>query len=208
VELAGKKASYQVELVEVKEKVLPPLDDAFAKTYEAEDLGKLREGVRRDLQNELNHRQKRSIRNQVLKALTDKVQFDLPESSLQAATRSVVYEMVSENQRRGMSKEIIEAHKEEIYKAATEVARERLKVAFLFHRISEKEGIRADQQELSGRIALMAQANNMPTQKFLQELQKRQGLGDVYEQIVHEKVLEFLHENAKIEDVPAGSLPS
>jgi trigger factor len=208
VELAGKKASYQVELVEVKEKVLPPLDDAFAKTYEAEDLGKLREGVRRDLQNELNHRQKRSIRNQVLKALTDKVQFDLPESSLQAATRSVVYEMVSENQRRGMSKEIIEAHKEEIYKAATEVARERLKVAFLFHRISEKEGIRADQQELSGRIALMAQANNMPTQKFLQELQKRQGLGDVYEQIVHEKVLEFLHENAKIEDVPAGSLQS
>ena len=51
----------------------------------------------------------------------------------------------------------------------------------------------------------MAQANNMPTQKFLQELQKRQGLGDVYEQIVHEKVLEFLQQNAKIEDVPAGS---
>ena len=205
-QLAGKKGTYEVELVEVKEKLLPELTDAFAKTYGAEDLEKLRSGVRQDLQNEINSRQKRSIRNQIVKSLGDKVTFDMPESTLQVETRNVVYEMVSENQRRGVPKELMEQKKDEIYNAATGIAKERLKISFVFHKISEKEGIRADQNEMNTRITLMAQANQMAPQKFLQELEKRGGVAEVYQQIIHEKVLDFLHENAKIEDVPAGSL--
>jgi len=208
-QLAGKKGVYQVEVVEVKEKVLPELNDSFAQAgYGAENMEKLREGVRKDLQNEKNLRQKRSIRSQLLRALSDKIQFDLPESTLQAETRNVVYEMVSENQRRGAPKEAIQAKKDEIYNAATGIAKERLKMSFVFHQIAEKEGIRTDQHEMNTRIALMAQANNMPAAKFLQELEKRQGLGEVYQQIIQEKVLDFLHENARIEDVPAGTLRS
>ncbi|HTD66705.1 MAG TPA: trigger factor, partial [Candidatus Limnocylindria bacterium] len=45
-ELAGKKGTYEVEVVEVKEKVVPALDDAFAKNYGAENFQALREGVR------------------------------------------------------------------------------------------------------------------------------------------------------------------
>jgi trigger factor len=205
-QLAGRKAVYDVEVVEVKEKVLPVVDDAFAKTYGAESLDKLNEGVRQDLQNEINSRQKRSIRNQIVKTLSEKLSFDMPESSLQVETRNVVYEMVSENQRRGVPKELIEAKKDEIYSAASGIAKERLKISYLFHKISEKEGIRAEQHEMNTRIALMAQANQMAPQKFLQELEKRNGLPEIYQQIIHEKVLDFLHENAKIEDVPAGSL--
>ena len=205
-QLAGKKGVYEVEVVEVKEKTLPALDDALAKTYGADDVERLRAGVRQDLQNEVNLRQKRGIRNQLVKALSEKVTFDLPESTLQNETRNVVYEMVSENQRRGVTKETMESKKEEIYNAAAGIARERLKISFLFHKISEKEGIRAEQHELNARIAMMAQANQMAPQKFLQELEKRNGVAEVYQQIIHEKVLNFLHENAKLEDVPAGSL--
>ncbi len=205
-QLAGKKGVYEVEVAEVKEKALPELNDAFAKTYGAENLDKLREGVRKDLQNEVNSRQKRSIRNQIVKTISEKVSFDMPETTLQIETRNVVYEMVSENQRRGVPKELIEQKKDEIYNAATGIAKERLKISYLFHKISEKEGIRADQNEMNTRITLMAQANQMAPQKFLQELEKRGGVAEVYQQLIHEKVLDFLHENASIEDVPAGSL--
>ena len=205
-ELAGKKGTYEVEVVEVKEKALPELTDAFAKTYGADSLEKLREGVRKDLQNEVNSRQKRSIRNQIVKAISDKVSFDMPETTLQVEVRNVVYEMVSENQRRGVPKELIEEKKDELFNAASGIAKERLKISYLFHKISEKEGIRADQGEMNTRITLMAQANQMAPQKFLQELEKRGGVAEVYQQLIHEKVLDFLHENAKIEDVPTGSL--
>lgn len=205
-QLAGKKGVYEVEVAEVKEKALPELNDALAKTYGAENLDKLREGVRKDLQNEVNSRQKRSIRNQIVKTISEKVSFDMPETTLQIETRNVVYEMVSENQRRGVTKELIEQKKDEIYKAAMGIAKERLKISYLFHKISEKEGIRADQNEMNTRITLMAQANQIAPQKFLQELEKRGGVAEVYQQLIHEKVLDFLHENASIEDVPAGSL--
>ena len=205
-ELAGKKATYEVEVVEVKEKALPELTDAFAKTYGAESVEKLREGVRKDLQNEVNSRQKRSIRNQIVKSISDKVSFDMPETTLQIEVRNVVYEMVSENQRRGVPKELIEEKKDELFNAAAGIAKERLKISYLFHKISEKEGIRADQNEMNTRITLMAQANQMAPQKFLQELEKRGGVAEVYQQLIHEKVLDFLHENAKIEDVAAGAL--
>lgn len=204
-ELAGKKGIYEVELVEVKEKKLPELNDAFARGYGAESLEKLREGVRQDLQNERNLRQKRGIRSQLVKALLERVNFELPESTLQVETRNVVYEMVNENQRRGVSKEAIEAKKDEIYQAAQGIAKERSKIGFLFHRIAEKEGIRADKAELDARIAVLAQANQMAPQKFVQELEKRGTLPEIYQQIIHEKVLTFLHEHAKLEDAPAGA---
>src|SRR6185437_2092607 len=63
-ELQGKKGVYEVEVAEVKEKVLPAVDDAFAKSFGAENVEKLREGVRRDLENELNYSQSKNVRNQ------------------------------------------------------------------------------------------------------------------------------------------------
>ena len=77
-QLAGKKGVYEVELVEAKEKVAPQFDEAFAKSYGAESMEKLREGVRADLQNEWNLKQSRSIRNQVVQSLLGKIQCDFP----------------------------------------------------------------------------------------------------------------------------------
>ena len=204
--LSGKQGVYEVELNEVKEKVLPALDDALARTYGADDLQRLREGVRSDLQNEYNLSQKRGIRDQLVKALLEMADFDLPETTLQAETRNIVYEMVNENQQRGVSKEAIEAEKDRIFGVAQGIARNRLKIGFIMHRIADREGIRADQQEINARIAVLAASNKMAPQKFSQEMEKQGRLTEIYQQLVHEKVMAFLHENAKIEDVPPGTL--
>ncbi len=204
--LAGKKGVYEVELNEVKEKALPVLDDAFAQSYGADTLDRLRTGVRSDLQNEYNLTQKRGIRDQIVKELLARVDFDLPETTLQLETRNIVYEMVNENKQRGVPKDIIEAEKDKIYSAAQGIARGRVKIGFLMQRIAQREGIRADQPEVNARIAVLAAANKMAPQKFSQEMEKQGRLGDIYQQIIHEKVMAFLHENAKVEDVPPGTL--
>ena len=54
-ELVGKEAKYEIEIVQVKEKSLPELDDKFAKGFGAESMDKLREGVENDLKNELEY---------------------------------------------------------------------------------------------------------------------------------------------------------
>jgi trigger factor len=207
-QLAGKKGVYDVEVVEVKEKHLPALDEAFAGSYGAESLEKLREGVRRDLENELKHAQSKSLRNQLIGALLGRVNFELPESAVAQETRNVVYDIVRENQKRGISREVIEREKDQIYSVATRGARERVKVAFLMQKIAEKENIKVSQEEISRRIAQLAAMYQIAPDKFLKDLQKRNGLIEIYDQIMNEKVVEFLEQNAQIELVPPGTLLS
>ena len=203
-ELAGKKGVYDVEIVEVKEKVLPPIDEAFAKSYGAESLEKLRAGVRRDLENELNYKTNRSIRNQLVRSLLNRINFELPETAVAHETKNVVYDIVQENAKRGVSRETIETQKEQIYSAATQGAKERVKVAFLLQKIAEKEDIKVSQEEIAQRINHLAATYEIPAPKFLKDLQKRNGLIEVYDQIMNEKVLDLLQREAKVEDVPPG----
>jgi trigger factor len=200
-ELAGRKAAYEVDVVEVKIKVLPPLDEAFAKAYGAESLEKLRAGVRHDLENELNFKLNRDVRNQLVGALLQRVNFELPATAVAQETRNVVYNLVRENQKRGVSRELIEQQKEQIYSAATNRSKDNLKVAFLLQRIAEKEDIKVAQEEIANRINHLAGMYQIPADKFLKDLQKRNGLIEIYDQVMNEKVLDFLQQNAKIEDV-------
>lgn len=202
-EIAGKKGSFDVEVVEVKIRVLPSLDDAFAKTYDAETVQELREGIRRDLQNELNTKQRAQIRNQLVEGLLKRVNFELPESMVQAETRDVVYNIVSENQKRGVAKEVLDQQKESIYSAANAAAKDRVKADFLFGKIAEREGIRVLPEELRARIVALAQVYKMSPEAFFKELEKNSGVGQVSMQILREKVVDFLQENAKIEDTQA-----
>ena len=205
-ELQGKKGVYEVEVVEVKEKVLPAVDDAFAKSFGAEDVQKLREGVQRDLDNELTYSQNRSVRNQLINALMSKVTFDLPASAVENKTRNLVYDLVRENQKRGVPREMIEQEKDRIYSAAAQNAKDHVKVEFLLRKIAEKENIKVSQEDVLRRIQAMSQMYQIPPEKFIKDLQKRNGVVEIYDQLAGEKTVEFLQQNAKIEEVPAGTL--
>ncbi|HTX21775.1 MAG TPA: trigger factor [Candidatus Aquilonibacter sp.] len=202
-QLQNKKGVFEVEIVEVKEKVPPAVDDELAKKYGAENLEKLRAGVRVDLENELKHTQSRAMRGQIIDALLAGANFDLPETAVAHETRNVVYDLVRENSQRGVPRELIEKQKEEIYAAAARGAKERVKLAFLVQRIAEQEKIQVTQEEVLQRVQSLAAAYQIPPDKFIKDLQKRNGVNELYDQIAHEKVLNFLEINAKIENVPA-----
>ena len=203
-ELVGKKGVYEVEVVEVKEKVLPVADDAFAVKFGAENLEKLKAGVRADLENELKYSRSKAVRGQVIRALLNKVNFDLPESAVASETRNVVYDLVRQNTQRGVAREIIEKQKDEIYSAAAGSAKERVKLAFLVQRIAGQEKIQVTQEDAIRRAQTLAMTYQMPFEQFLKDLQKRNGVNELYEQALHEKVMEFMETNATItETAPA-----
>lgn len=206
-QLQGKQGTYEVELKEVKERVLPAVDEAFAKSYGAESVEKLREGVRRDLENELAYTINKNLRGQLLRSLMERVNFELPETAVAAETRNVVYDLVRENQKRGVSREIIEQQKDEIYSAAAQNAKERVKVQFLMEKIADAEKITVSREEAAQRISQLAAMYQIPPDKFVNDLQKRDGIGEIFSQLRNEKVLEFLQKNAQIEDAPAASEP-
>ena len=203
-DLAGRQATYAVEVVEVKEKILPVLDDTFAKSLGAESLEKLRTGVRTDLENELKSKISRDTNAQLERQLMGRVNFDLPETAVAQETRNVVYDLVQQNTKRGVSREVIEKEKDAIYAAAASNAKERVKFDFLIRRIAEQEDIKVAQEEILRRVQTLAVMYQMPPEKFLKDLEKRNGLVQIYDQLAREKVMEFLEANAQIEAVPGA----
>lgn len=198
-QLAGKKGVYEVEILQVKEKVLPEVNEEFAKKYGAEGVDKLREGIRRDLQNELEFKQRRDMRNQIVRSLLDSVQFDLPESVVLGETKNVIYDIVRENQERGISKDVIDQQKDEIYNVASNSAKDRVKANFILTQIAEKENIKVTDEELTQRILYLAHQNQIRPEKLVKQLKERNGIGALHEQILVSKVLDFLQEQAQVE---------
>lgn len=203
-ELAGKIGVYAVEIVQVKEKKLPVMDEALAKSYGAESLEKLREGVRTDLENELKAKTRRDVRNQIVTALLSRVSFDLPESLVEAETRGAVYDIVKANADRGVPKEAIDEKKNEIYGVASNSAKDRLKATFVLNRIAEKESVKVSDQELSRQVMYQAAQQQVKPEKLVKQLRESGGLADLHRQILHSKVLDLIELKAQVEEVPAS----
>jgi len=203
-QLAGKRGQYEVEVVEVKEKSLPVLDDALAKSYGAESLAQLREGVRKDLENEMKFSRSKSIREQVIQVLLSRVQCELPESSVGRETKSTVYDLVQSNQQRGMPREAIEQHKDQIFNSAAQLAKNRVKANFIFRKIAEKEDVKVTREDLERRVLYLARVSQTPVDKFVKDLDKRDGWAEIHEQIINEKVVDVLEANAQLEEVAPG----
>lgn len=200
-ELVGKEAKYEIEIVQVKEKSLPELDDAFAKGFGAESIDKLREGVENDLKNELEYSQKKSIRNQCVDKLLGSVNCDLPETIVNEATRVGVHNIVQQNHQRGVGKEIIDKNKDRIYTNAKAEAEVRVKANYILSKIAEKEGIKVTDQELSRQIAAIAAQQKIKPQKLAQQLKDNGTLYQVQEEIMNGKVIDLLEEKAKVTEI-------
>ena len=200
-ELVGKEARYEIEIVQVKEKSLPELDDKFAKGFGAESMDKLREGVENDLKNELEYSQKKSVRNQCVDKLLDAVNCDLPETIVNEATRAAVHNIVQQNHQRGVGKEVIDENKDQIYANAKADAQVRVKANYILSKIAEKEGIKVTDQELSRQVAAMATQQKVKPQKLAQQLKDNGTIYQVQEEIMNAKVIDLLEEKAKVTEI-------
>ena len=120
-------------------------------------------------------------------------------------TRNVVYDIVRENQRRGVLKDDIERQKDQIFSMANNSAKDRIKQAFVLARIAEQEGIQAEQKEITQRILALAEHYQIKPEQMIKQLRDRGGFAEIEEQIISAKVLDFLELNAKAEEVlPTG----
>jgi trigger factor len=204
-QLAGLTGVYEVEIVKVKEKQVPELNDALAQAYGAETVEQLRAGVQRDLENELHHKQKRDTRDQLVRELLNRVTCELPESVVLSETKNVVYDIVRENQERGASRESIDQNKDRIFAVANNSAKDRVKASFVLGRIAAKEGIKADRDDVSRRVVMLAEHYQMKPEQMVKQLKERNGFTEIEEQIISAKVLDFLEEHARFEEILPGA---
>src|SRR4030095_11473210 len=198
-ELAGKKADYAGTLRGIKEKVLPPLDDALAaKLVPGKTLADLRHMVEHDIEHAKEHDAERAKESQIMKYLHEHVQFDLPPALLQNETRRALAELVQRNRERGVTDEMLKEKEKELIDGAAGLAANRLKTNFILHRIAEGENTPGAKEHIHNRIRQGAARYDIAPDKMRKELQQKDALDDVAEQILLGKTLDFLRANVSV----------
>jgi trigger factor len=206
-ELAGKQATYSVTVREIKQKVLPALDDAFAdKLIKGKTLADLRHMVEHDLEHEKEHEVERAKEAQIVTYLHERINFDLPPALLRNETRRVLGELVQRNRARGIPDEMLKDKEKELIENAGGLAAHRLKTNFILHRIAENEKIEVSREDVDLRVRQDAARYNISVEKMRKELEEHDGLNSLAEQIVLGKTLDFLKANVSVEAVVEGAV--
>jgi len=201
-ELAGKQASYSVTLREIKEKVLPEVNDEFAaKLMPGKSLADLRHEIKHDLEHEKEHQVEHAKEEQIVKFLQEKTKFDVPPPLLRNEMKRALAELVQRNRARGVPDEMLKEKEKELIETAAGVAHHRLKTNFILERIAEQEKVEVTRNDLDLRIRREAQRYNISSDKMRKELEEHDQLNALAEQILLGKVLDFLKANVSVQPV-------
>src|SRR6267143_1503859 len=199
-EMAGKQASYTVTLGEIKEKVLPAVDDAFAnKLLPGKSLAELRHTIEHNLEHEKEHEVEQAKEAQVVKFLHEHISFDLPPSLLKNETRLALNELVHRNRERGVTDDLLKGKEKELIEGAGSLAAHRLKTNFILHRIAEHEKIQVTREEVDNGIREQAAHYNVSVEKMRKEFEENNRLNGLAEEILLDKTLDFLKANVTME---------
>ncbi|MBS0662264.1 MAG: trigger factor [Verrucomicrobia bacterium] len=200
--LAGKAATYAVEVLEVRERALPPLDEAFFKANRAENLDALKASVRNNLKLQKEYQNRSEQRRQVTEALASKVEFQVPESLVENETQSVLRQFIEENMRRGVPQEQFEKDKKELFENARKAAMKRVKVQLVLAKIAEAEKISVDEKDIDAFVYREAMRTQQKPDKLVKALTTdREQLRAVQQSIIFDKAVDFLVSKAKVSTI-------
>ena len=197
--IAGKKVQYDVELKEIKIKNAPPIDDAFAQEVAKMDLVELKKRVRENMEADKKNQANTTARTELIQKIIGSVDFDLPPTAVDEETHATVYDIVQENQSRGVPANMLEEKKDEIFNNAARMAKESVKFKFIAAQIAEKENIEISNEQLGQHLAMMAQREGTTLEKMVDKVRKNNAFGLIRQQLIRNAVLEFLLKEAKSE---------
>ena len=202
--LAGKSVAYAIDVQEVRERALPPLDEAFFKANQVESLDALREQTKQNLAQRKRYENRAEQRRQISDALLAAVSFPAPESLVGGERDQVLRQFIEENMRRGVPQEDFEKNKKELFESATKAATSRVRLQLILARIAEAETIKVEEKDLNGWLMNEAMRSGQRPDKFAKELGKdREQLRAIQQQILFDKALDFLVGQATVKTAVA-----
>ena len=198
-ELAGTDVSYTVTVHGIKKRVLPALDDEFAKDLgEFDSLDTLRARVREDLEHEARHAAEREIRADLMKQLAARVPFEVPGSLVERE----IDRRIEDFARRLMEQQVDPRQAGIDWNAfrdsQREAAREAVAGALVLDEVARREGLEVSDEEADQEVSRFAERTGRAAAVVRARLEKEGGLARVYSGLRREKSIDFLMARATI----------
>jgi len=198
-DLAGKTAIYAVDVLEIRERVLPELNEEFFKTNQVDDLAGLQSKIRNNLKARKENENAAGKRRQIVDALIAKVDFPVPQSLIDQETKTVLRQFIEENERRGLTPEQFEKDKDLLVEGAKKAAESRVKTQLILARIAEQEKLAVDAADIDTFLYRQSMQTGTKPDKLVKELTNdRERLRAVQQSILFDKALDLLVSKAAV----------
>jgi trigger factor len=196
---AGKTISFHVKIKEIKEKILPPLDDEFAR-----DLGdyssfeELKAKLKEDIEKEKKLTLERQLRDLVVDRLLETNAFEVPESLVEEQAKALVSDMKLKLAAQGVDLKNLGVTEEKLHEDYRAMAQKQVRTFLILEKIAGQEGIAVTDQEAEDRLKEMSERMHQKFDVVKQYYEKNGLLPEVKAGILRDKALSFLLEKADI----------
>jgi len=198
-EIAGKTLAFQVSIREVKEKIVPPLDDNFARDVgEFETLAELREQVKKELTIREQQRIENALHTTIVKKILDDTPFDAPPSLVNKQTEFLILQARAQMQRQGLRLDSSTMINRELRDAYRPMAEFQVKRSFVLEEVARREGITVEEPEIQERLKILAGARSQNPSGAPGGGEPQEVREQVKTAILEDKSLAFLKEKAHI----------
>jgi len=198
--LAGKDALFTVTVSEVRERILPALDDEFAKDvgdYQGlEDLkAKVRENIRRSKEAAARNR----LRDAVANRLAELHPIEVPPTMLERRKESLIADAERYLVMRGMPWAEVQKTRAAIREDAKPAAERKVRISLVLEAIAGREQIAVTDEELAAEIAKIAAANKLDPAEVRRRLIRNETLTGLKASLLEDKTLDWVADHAKTE---------
>ena len=204
--LAGKTYHYAVEILGVKNKKLPELNDEFAKDVsDSATLDELKTKVREGLEHQRDHRQKELQREKVLAELVKLHDIPVPQSLVEQQMDVRLERVVRSLAAQGVDPRAVNVDWVTLRRKQEDRAKDDVKAELIVDRIASTKNIEVSDEELQQELEHAASHSGDSAEVLRARLTKQGTLDRMKAKLRSDKTLDWLAQNSKIRTVAAAS---
>ncbi len=198
--LAAKNIEFRIKVKDVKERVLAELDDEFAKDVNEsfKTLDDLKTMIRERLEADKKSAAGGELNDRIMQKLLENHSFDVPERLVRFEVEQMIKQTEEQLQKSGMSLEAAGLNREELAKNNEPVAVQRVRGDFILKKIADVEEIKVNDEDLERTFTRIGEQYNMPADRVKEFFKSRDDLLPLMNEVLNEKILNFLKDNAKL----------
>jgi trigger factor len=198
--LAGKKVNFRITIKDVQERVLAELDDEFAKDVGKEfiTLDDLKKTIRERIQKKKAESADGELIDRLMQQLLKNHDFEVPKRLVRFEVEQMIKQTEQQFEKTGLSLEAAGLSRQMLAENNEPMAIQRVRGDFILKKIAETEDIKVNDEDMDRGFKRIGEQYNMSVAKVKEFFQHRDDLLPFMNEMLNEKVLHFLRDQAKI----------
>jgi len=200
--IKGKKVEFRITVKDIKERVLAELNDEFAKDAgeELKTLDELKASIKERIAKKREERAEGAITDKIMQKLLALHDFEVPKRLVAFEIEQMIKQTQQQLEKSGISLEAAGLSREKLAEQNAEMASKRVRGDFILKKIAEIEEIKVEEEDMERGLKRIGDMYNMPVSKVKEFFQNRDDLLPLMNELLNEKILAFLREQAVFVD--------